>query len=263
MIQKNGEQLSDIDQWFRLAGPKSAVQWKDGRSAKESARFWLRYAPDFPSPIAELLLQHPDFDPLEEWSAEPEAQVRFDDERGEPPNLDVLIRGRDARGPLMIAVEAKADESFGSTLDATRRAAEKRLAANPRSGGLRRLDRLVSSILGMNAIDADTARLRYQLFTATAAALAEAGRMGAGRAVVLVHELVSTETRDAKQAANAEDLDAFVGALSGSAVSVKPGALIGPLSLEGAPLFDEVPRLYVGKVRSNLPNLAIDSPPQR
>ena len=49
----------------------------------------------------------------------------------------------------MIAVEAKADESFGATLAATSRAASKRKAENPRSKGLDRLERLAEVVLGV------------------------------------------------------------------------------------------------------------------
>ena len=89
-IHKNGRILDTLDSWFEHAGPKSAHQWKDGRSAKESGRAWIE-AGGIPPAIRSCIESHPDFGEIRAWSAEPEAQVRFDRLRGEPSNLDVLL----------------------------------------------------------------------------------------------------------------------------------------------------------------------------
>ena len=102
MITKSGQPICDLEAWHRLAGPKDPTKhWKDGRSAKESARAWLERAPDcVPAEIEKALSAHPDFGRiLPGWSAEPEARVAFDSFRGEPANLDVLLKARDEEGP--------------------------------------------------------------------------------------------------------------------------------------------------------------------
>src|SRR3954454_14499625 len=39
----NGEEIVDLDSWFQHAPPeKGLAQWKDGYSAKEQAKAWLR-----------------------------------------------------------------------------------------------------------------------------------------------------------------------------------------------------------------------------
>jgi hypothetical protein len=86
------------------------------------------------------------------------------------------------------------------------------------------------------------------LLTAAAAALASARRIGAGRAVLLIHEFRTPLTDGAKQAGNQRDLERFVRRVAGGArVEVKEGRLCGPFAVPGGPLFEDPPRLYVGK----------------
>ncbi len=145
MINKGGKPICDLETWRRLAGPKKPEHWKDGRSAKESARAWLERNSDcVPTEIDQAFRAHPDFGRiLPGWSAEPEARVTFDSFGGEPSNLDVLLTAEDEKGPLVIAVEAKADETFGKTVEDTLQEACKRKAKNPQSRGVDRLEQLV------------------------------------------------------------------------------------------------------------------------
>ena len=254
MIQKSGKVVTTLDDWHIHAGPKLDVQWQDDRSAKESARAWLSSAPEIPVELREVLLSHSDIGPLQEWSAEPEAQAPFDSFRGEPANLDVLLLGRDSEGPLVVAVEAKADETFGATISDTLDAARERLAANLRSKGVARVQQLTSAILGVGPDEIDThGHMRYQLLTATAAALCVAERRTSERAVVMIHEFVTNRTSDECHATNASDLDGFVQLISeGSVAAVTPGALHGPFTVPGSPLVQTEIRLYVGKAVRDL-----------
>ena len=256
MIKKGNELIGDLETWYRLAPPKKKKgHWKDGRSAKECARAWLELNPNsIPAEISQSLLAHPDLGSLLEWSAEPEVRVPFDSFKGERPNIDVLLTARDERGPLVIAIEAKADEPFGATIEGTLRAASKRRAENPRSRGVDRLEQLAAAILGVpDDRLREIAKLRYQLFTASAAALAEAQRRSTDRTVVIIHEFVTDQTSDQKRDDNARDLNAFVHKLSGGAVeTVADGTVRGPLDLPGHPLIDSPIRFYIGKAVRNL-----------
>ena len=169
--------------------------------------------------------------------------------RGEPPNLDVLFTAEDEKGPLVIAVEAKADEPFGKTVEDTLCQARKRKEENPRSQGMARLEQLAGAILGIPRDRlAEAGELRYQLLTASAAALAEAQRQSASRAVLIIHEFVTDRTSDQKHLDNAKDLDAFVCKLSDSAVTtVGEGTVKGPFELPGHPLIHSPIRLHIGK----------------
>ena len=198
MIKKGSETISDLETWFRLSGLKE-VHWKDGRSAKECARAWLELNPDcVPAEISQALNPHPDFGRiLPGWSAEPEARVDFDSFRGNTSNIDVLLTARDESGPLVIAVEAKADETFGNTVEDTLRAAVEQKAKKPKSKRVDRLEQLAASLFGVPRERlAEVGKLRYQLLTASAAALAEAQCQWARRAVLIIHEFVTALTSD-------------------------------------------------------------------
>ena len=215
-----------------------------------AARAWIELAPgSLPPEVVEALHSHEDLGQIAEWSAEPEARIFFDSFGGEPANLDLIVHARDGVGSLVIAVEAKADEPFGLTLAQTFRAASKRKAEKPRSKGLDRLERLAKTVLGVPGDELtriDT--LRYQLLTATAAAVAEAQRQSAGRAVLLIHEFVTDKTSDEKHAANARDLDAFVRHISGGVIEgVEAGTVCGPFELPGVREAGSGVRFYVGR----------------
>ena len=242
MIEKDGRRLTTLAEWRSHAPPKRAMHWKDGRSAKENARLWLDAAPDLPSGIADLLGATGCIGTLRSWSAEPEARVRFD-ALGEPANLDVLVQAQDGTGPVVIGVEAKADESFGSTMNQTLLAAEKRLAGNSRSRGVERM-RVLATTFRLDLARPGISELRYQLLTLTAATVAEAGRQSAERAVVIVHELVSGLAKPEYRARNARDLDGFLEAVFGHTGAVRPGMIAGPFRMDG------VRALYFGKTET-------------
>ena len=246
-VEKDGQRLSTLEAWFVHAPPKRGRRhWRDGRSAKESAKAWLAAAPVLPAEIAATLSSHPDIGTLGDWLAEPEAEVPIDEFYG-PPNVDVLLVGRDRSGPVVVAVEAKADEPFSETVGEILEVARSRLAGNPRSKGVARIERLLAALFGAAMDDREVLDLRYQLLTVTAAAMAEAERRSAQRAVVMVHEFVTSLTRDEKRASNARDLDRFVARLARGRRPVEPGALLGPFTVPGKPIVGTTIALYFGK----------------
>lgn len=245
MLQKSGFSLTTIEQWEVRAGPKRAGQWKDGRSAKESAKAWIASQPFIPTEILDCLQSHPDFGTLKEWHAEPESLVPFDSFRG-PANLDVLLVGMDDAGPMIIAVEAKADESFGDTVGGTLIKAQKRLKKNPKSKGIERARGLVEEILG--GFSEKHMDIRYQLLTASAAAIEEAKRHGAKRAVLLIHEFRTDLTTEQKLDSNLSDLLDFLQLVSVESIdAVNPGALLGPFYVPLATKESNPVGLYLGK----------------
>ncbi len=173
-IHKGNRPLTTIDQWRLLcfAGAKSG-HWKDGRSAKENARAWLDAAPGLQPDIARILAACRDIGPLRRWCAEPEARIRIDGFRG-PPNIDLLVVAEDDHGPVVIGIEAKADECFGDELaDQYQRARAERVS-NPRSKAVARIEALLDRF-ALDIEQPHVLKLRYQLLTATAAVLAVRG----------------------------------------------------------------------------------------
>lgn len=214
--------ISTLAEWETHAGPKSGTQWVSGRSAKEAAIAWLECGDSLPPEVAAVLESHPDFGPVLDWHAEPEAKLRFDQFKGEPRNSDLAVYVRDRHGPYLIAVEAKADEPFGESFSDALSAAVERYVANRASKGVARAMQLATMLFGPRGKgEPAIGKLRYQLMTAVAGALCEAERHGYKRTVLLVHEFVTDKTRDEHHERNARDLAAFLSRLTG-------GAHVGP-----------------------------------
>ena len=54
-IKKGDVTIDDLEQWEKLAGPTKKEQWKEGRSAKECAKRWLKGKNNPPSEVSSLL----------------------------------------------------------------------------------------------------------------------------------------------------------------------------------------------------------------
>lgn len=250
MIKKRNQVLTSLEDWERLAGPKSAVQWQDYRSAKECARAWLERndSTRIPEELERVLTSHPDFGAIREWEAEPESLVAFD-EYGGPANIDVLVSGRDDKGTFIMAVEAKADESFGPLVARAMSAALERRLEGPRSKGLARIEELAAHLLGpAKKGQPRLHKIRYQLMTASAAALAEASRTKASRAVVMVHEFETPRTKADKRDRNGQDLVRYLTRLDvDDPERVLKGELVGPIAVPGKTKVEGLVPLYIGK----------------
>jgi hypothetical protein len=251
-ITKNGRTIDTLEDWGKLAAPKSAAQWKDGASAKEAARYWLAFrTPALPPELEALLAGNPGFGKVDQWHAEPEVRLAFDAFAGEPRDTDLLVTARDPHGAFLIAVDATVNETFGLRLSKTITVAKGRTTRDPRSNPVARAERLVKGLLGPRKLgEPAIGELRYQLLTAAAGVLAAGRERGMNRVVLVVQEF-ETPASDAKsRSGNARDLEHFVEALSGGSVSrVDAGTLYGPFSVPGTMLFEgAVPGLWVGRV---------------
>ena len=242
-VRKGSHLLTSIERWHRFAPPKRDNHWKDGRSAKENARAWVDAAPDLQPDVAQVLANCPDIGPLRRWHAEPEARIAIDRFRGEQPNIDLLLVAEDDRGPVVVAIEAKADEAFGDLLADQYRRADAARASNPRSKAINRIE----SLLDRFALDFEqrhVPQLRYQLLTATAAVLVEGQRRSAERTMLLVHEFVTPLTAPEKRERNVADLHRFLSTAFAHDGQLVPGGVVGPLRMDSAV------SLYVGKART-------------
>ncbi|MBW2596509.1 MAG: hypothetical protein JRC93_11165 [Deltaproteobacteria bacterium] len=219
------------------------------------ARAWLDgNGKSLPIEVEAALSANQYFGATKSWIAEPEAKLKFDSFAGEPRNSDLAVHIKNKNGNCLLAVEAKADEPFGETIEKTIKAAEVRLAQNPRSNGLSRVRQLKEAILGNKAKDEvlDTI-IRYQLLTACAGALCEAERSGYSRALMLVHEFFTDKTNDIKHRRNGADLNTFVLHISDERISkVEFGLIYGPFRVFGLPIIKNKIDLFVGKVSRNI-----------
>lgn len=253
-LSKRGFVIRTPDDWLLFAPPKAPeAHWVAGRSALECAVAWCGgpEGPAVPAEIAALLDSHPDTRRCTLTAATPEHPIAFDELPGEPRNADVAAQGKDARGALALTVEAKADEPFDRRVADVLAEAVDRAAHGERTNIVRRVEQLAAALLpparrGLPGLG----ELRYQLLTGAAGTLAYAATVGAGRAVLVVHEFVTPATRDERHRTNAADLDAFVRRLSGGDTGgIPPDRLAGPFRVPGGPLFARPAALYVGKVQ--------------
>ena len=250
-IAKSGQILSTLEDWKKYAPPKSPGHWVDGRSAKELARAWLAdKGTSMPPEVLDALLTHPSFGTVQSWQAEPEAKLRFDEFPGEPRNSDLAIHVHDEAGEYLLAIEGKADEPYGETVMQAFAAALERRIEKPGSNGVARIEQLAASLLLPRTGTLSSAvDLRYQLLTACAGAVAEAHRRNAARAVILIHEFITPQTKDGNHARNAADLAAFLSRLMGRDLTVADdGRLYGPFESAYAPGV----RMFIGKVSRNI-----------
>jgi hypothetical protein len=256
-ISKGGCTIESVEAWFACAPPKRGrAQWKDGRSAKELAKAWFSVGSgvSIPEEFLCLLNSSRTLGSVSLCEAWPEVAVRFDPFRGEPRNCDLLVRGISDRGPVMVSVEAKADERFGDLVGASFDAAAKRHKSNAPE----RMRRLAKAVLGKEVEEIRS--LRYQLLYATAATLSAAEKHGAQTAIFIVHEFVTALTEEAKHRQNNLDFQNFVSVLSAGEIEhIQQGHLLGPLRVPGNDNVSGKLDLYIGKAVRN--TVASPSPP--
>ena len=242
--------IATTEDWRTLCPPKGGDDhWNSGRSARELAEAWCgTTGPCVPEEIAQLLGSHPDFCDVSIERVFPERQIRFDNLRGEPRNADLAVEAHDRDGRVAITVEGKADESFDRTISAVLESATQRIARDTRTGAIDRIESLASALLppwreGLPHLG----ELRYQLLTGLAGTLAWAREIDASRAIFIVHEFVTDQTRDPKHSMNAADLYAFLTRLSDGVIgSLTAGTLAGPIRVPGNSDLPSVP-VYIGK----------------
>lgn len=233
--------IEDLRQW---GGPQQAYQGQDGYSAKECAKAWLRNGTaGVPAELGTLFQQHPLTDGLEIASVFPELETRLDRFRGKGRVHDLIAIGDGPAGRTMVAIEAKARETFGPTIGEAYQAGLQRAGSNAPT----RIEQLVRAVLG---ISVETAReLRYQLVHAVAGTLLQARAERAKLAVFVVHEFVRDRVVVADNQAN---LEAFL-AILGGAKSTEGRSLHGPYFVPGGAQIPKDMPLLVGKVTVPLP----------
>ena len=251
MIKKNNVEITSIEDWEKLAGPKDAKQWKEFRSAMESAKSWFtNQVAQTPVEIVSAISGHADFESFEVTEVEPEALLSFDSFSG-PSNMDVLVKAKDERGKFIIGIEVKADEPFSDyIMDKFSEALEAKIET-PNSKRLDRIELLVRTFFTKKTGRAPkVATLRYQLMTGLAGTIAEAIRQKCDRAIFLIHEFDTSLTTKDKHELNKQDLDSFMYRLTeGKIKNIENGLLYGPIEIPGNPLFETTPDIYIGKVK--------------
>lgn len=161
---------------------KPGIQWKRGRSAFELAVCWelaaLQTGSGVPACVSAVLDQEPNFKNAAVLVAIPEHKVQVAGKGfASQTDLWALLRHKEL---ISLAVEGKAGEDFGPTIDEWLGQAS---GVNSLANRQSRLAGLCDEIGCQQPVPTD---LRYQLFHRTASAVIEAKRCGPPFAVMLV-----------------------------------------------------------------------------
>lgn len=169
------KEIATLTDWQILASPMGGdEQWRDGRSAKELARYITESLPQMPKELEQLLCCFSGMDSAFDWSAEYVTDFRkYGYGRGNGRTHDLILYNDD----VFVGIEAKADESFGNKTIAEE-------LENATDNKKLRIDKLVSLVFGDETKNHLT--LRYQLLTACGGVLLEAEQRKLRNAVMLV-----------------------------------------------------------------------------
>lgn len=235
------DHIGSLNEWFFKCPPEGKeIHWKDGRSAKETAKHWVYTIPqEFKNILKTFKL---DFK-----MCSPEFVTHFDKNGGNGRNHDLLIIAEnETKETIVISVESKVDEEFDKTIDERIKAAKVELIKKPKSKALKRIEELRLSIFGK--IDDNQLPLRYQLLTAVAGTLAEAKKQKAVKAIFIVQTFWSDEMNRAKHQQNQLDLDRFVNYLTSNEHSeIEEGKLVGSIMVTGNKFIPNNIELLIGK----------------
>jgi hypothetical protein len=234
--------ISTIEEWFKKCPPQGKEKhWRDGRSAKETAKHWIN---GVPQPFTDLLKAFR----LELQLCSPEYVSEFDNLKGNGRNHDLLIIARDsANNEIVISVESKVDESFGKTLADYMDDIQKKRDNNITTQADKRILALKNALLPNISIP-EFNKLRYQLLTAVAGALSEAKKQNAKSAFFVVQTIFTNKINPFKNQINQTDLDCFVDAISnGMFKNLKDGTLLGPMRVQGNEFIPNSVDLWIGK----------------
>lgn len=187
ILDKTGEKVNTVEEWLIKCPPaKGANQWKDGRSAKEFAKYILDCNKSkLPNEI-KYLLQKLGITYDEDWVGYPERKTCFDSYGGNTRNHDMLLIN--SKSKIIIGIEAKADESLGDKVDKEREKAK----SNAKSNKLIRLDEILDIIYPNNEKPQEN-DIRYQLLTATIGTIHEAKQQLFDCAILLIINFVPSD----------------------------------------------------------------------
>ena len=216
IVDSQGQRISNLIEWRSriFDGTSKEKDWKKGRSAYSLAEFIMdrQGAAYLETRMSSVLTQHVTLE-----QATPEYLAKFDSYPGNPSNLDLGITGHVERWPgnasLFVGVEAKVDETFGSTVRSRYSSAMNRRDAGKRTNAPERVKGLLSKYFSVQG-SPDSSRfasVRYQLLTGTAGTVAAPGEVLAF--YILVFRTSMYDER--RGLSNLRDYESFIGAACG------------------------------------------------
>ena len=237
-----------MEDWLRICPPaRGILHWKDKRSAKELARFWVNKTNQskFINFISEYFKSN--FEAIEAY---PEYNTRFDSYPGNTRQNDLLITGKINNSSVVVSIEAKADESYGEIIGIQlKRAIDAKLKDN-NSKSLNRIFDLWQSI---GKLDDQYFNYRYQLFYWIAGTLSEAQRRNCTKAICISQIFNSDTISKSKRLNNDADLNRFLSLLSNNKYpELSKNEIVGPSFVKGNNVIPNNVELYIGKYETKI-----------
>jgi hypothetical protein len=211
ITNENGTVVTDIESWEdAFKEVDEAKHWKEGRSAKSLAQYFSLPNIDQSNGI-KLIKEYVDicgFKNFEPIRARIEHESRFDKFRGKGRMHDMVIWGNEGKRHLVICIEAKVDEPFGSSVSEAYRKSVEYVNKNPRSKRSQRIKDLCEKYykIDVNDITSDT-HIRYQLLHYLAGSITEARSCND---VVFMPIMVFKTNKYNKENDNKKDYEVFI-----------------------------------------------------
>ena len=196
-FREHSKCIVNVESWKQVKPPKKGdLQWRDGRSAKELAKYMTNAFPIIPAEIENILQNFVSVNATFDWDAE---YVTPLPKKGEGRNHDAILYNDD----ILVTVEAKADETLGKLIGEEMQKAS--------INKLSRISMLLEYLFedGFNQYH----NLRYQLLTAAVGTILEAKRKNIDTAVMLVLVFKTNgDITEEKIASNHKDIENFFAA---------------------------------------------------
>lgn len=201
VLSKNNHIINSVEEWREFAPPKRGdLHWKDGRSAKELAKYMVSGNGFLPDEI-ENVLGSINFNEDISFIGEPEAVTNLKG-KGEGRNHDILLNGDNK---IIIGVEAKVDEPFGNSVSIE-------ISKGSSKNKKERIRDLYSNIIG--SFPGDNYDPKYQLLIAAAGTLIEAEKYHSPNAMLLIITFKNgTYFSENKVNRNLDDINYFMNSI--------------------------------------------------
>lgn len=191
ILKKNDKTITTLSEWKEIAPPKKKeIHWKDGRSAKELAKYMINGNGYLPIEI-EKVLEEIGIDKELSFIGTPEAVTSLIG-RGEGRNHDLLLNGENK---VVVGIEAKADEGLGKYY-----VSEELSKSDISDNKIKRINSLYKDVYGTEDLKAYNPR--YQLLTAVVGTLKEAENVHATKAILLIISFLKDENLNNKKIEN-------------------------------------------------------------
>lgn len=242
--------INTVADWYNHCPPAGRQkQWKDGRSAKELAKDWIK---THGANLINVLNQSSTFKNVVFDLVSPEYNSKFDNFRGNSRQHDLLVIGKDGKNDFLISIEAKADESFGATIKDHYLKAVTNKINGSKTKIPERIENLINNIFCRDN-NIDVFNLRYQLLYSIAGTLSEAKKQGISKCVLVIQYYCSTNTNifnPLKHKKNNSDLNMFIEYLSkGQITNMVDNDLYGPFKFDDSDYISSATELYILKTK--------------